>query len=256
MIAMPMQRALYPADWEAISRSIRERAGWRCEACGVAQGTSLIGASGKPYDVVLTVAHLNHEPADVRPENLRAWCQTCHLRYDVEHHKRSRARHRHEAQLGAGQLGLWDAPPSSTPPTQPVRAQHSRSRTAENARVATPQPPQRSRSRAQHTQDAEPSESQYSASGGGLAVEALRAEPLVWGAWPGAEEPLVVLGDAGEAAQRRWVFAGPMACGKELLGVLLAPWEQRAERERVALRWVAIERVRRVMTVGETREGE
>jgi hypothetical protein len=32
--------------------------------------------------VVLTVAHLNHDPADCRDENLRAGCQLHHLRYD------------------------------------------------------------------------------------------------------------------------------------------------------------------------------
>lgn len=36
--------------------------------------------------IVLTVAHLNHEPADCRPDNLRAWCQRHHLAYDQEHH--------------------------------------------------------------------------------------------------------------------------------------------------------------------------
>lgn len=82
-------------------------------------------------------------------------------------------------------------------------------------------------------------------------------EPLVWGAWPTAEEPLVIVsdgvsdgdgaGDSGSESARRWVFVGPFACGKELLGVLLAPWEQRSERERVEQRWVAIERVRRVI---------
>lgn len=32
---MPMKRKLYPPDWNAISRRIRERAGWKCEQCGV-----------------------------------------------------------------------------------------------------------------------------------------------------------------------------------------------------------------------------
>jgi hypothetical protein len=32
--------------------------------------------------VVLTVAHLNHTSGDDRDENLRAWCQWCHLHYD------------------------------------------------------------------------------------------------------------------------------------------------------------------------------
>lgn len=39
--------------------------------------------------IVLTVAHLNHEPEDCRPENLAAWCQRHHLAYDLEHHQRN-----------------------------------------------------------------------------------------------------------------------------------------------------------------------
>jgi hypothetical protein len=33
--------------------------------------------------VVLTVAHLNHDPADCRDENLEALCQRCHNRHDA-----------------------------------------------------------------------------------------------------------------------------------------------------------------------------
>lgn len=41
--------------------------------------------------IVLTVAHLNHTPGDDRPENLKALCQWCHLNYDKDHHRESRA---------------------------------------------------------------------------------------------------------------------------------------------------------------------
>jgi hypothetical protein len=40
--------------------------------------------------VVLTIAHLDHQPENCDPENLRAWCQRCHLTYDIEHHRQSR----------------------------------------------------------------------------------------------------------------------------------------------------------------------
>ena len=33
--------------------------------------------------VVLTVAHLNHDPSDCRDENLEALCQRCHNRLDA-----------------------------------------------------------------------------------------------------------------------------------------------------------------------------
>lgn len=36
--------------------------------------------------IVLTTAHLNHDPTDCRPENLAAMCQRHHLQYDQRHH--------------------------------------------------------------------------------------------------------------------------------------------------------------------------
>lgn len=76
----PENRARYPADWKRISLAIRERANQRCEACGA--------ANGEPHPVtgsrvVLTVAHLDHQPENCTPENLRAWCQRCHNAYDA-----------------------------------------------------------------------------------------------------------------------------------------------------------------------------
>lgn len=44
-------------------------------------------ADEQPLVIVLTVAHLNHQPEDCRPENLAAMCQRHHLAYDAEHHK-------------------------------------------------------------------------------------------------------------------------------------------------------------------------
>lgn len=41
--------------------------------------------------VVLTVAHLNHNPRDNCDGNLRALCQSCHLNHDRLHHKDTRA---------------------------------------------------------------------------------------------------------------------------------------------------------------------
>ena len=38
---------------------------------------------GNPVKVVLTVAHLDHMPENCDPQNLRAWCQRCHNRYDA-----------------------------------------------------------------------------------------------------------------------------------------------------------------------------
>lgn len=41
--------------------------------------------------VVLTVGHLNHVSGDDRPENMRAWCQWCHLNHDLAHHHETRS---------------------------------------------------------------------------------------------------------------------------------------------------------------------
>jgi hypothetical protein len=91
--------ALYPKEWKAISAAIRARSGGRCKCageCGLhherrceeTQASAAKWAHGK---IVLTVAHLNHNPADCHPENLKAMCQRCHLRYDRELHQRHSA---------------------------------------------------------------------------------------------------------------------------------------------------------------------
>lgn len=88
----PSERERYPANWREISARIKKRAGNRCEgvpgqpACGAQQGqrhpiTQAI--------VVLTVAHLDHQPEHCEDENLRALCQRCHNRYDQKHRQRN-----------------------------------------------------------------------------------------------------------------------------------------------------------------------
>ena len=106
---MPISRenaARYPADWRAISLRIKDRARWRCEGipgqptCGAANGERhpITGAV-----VVLTVAHMNHQPEDCRAENLRALCQRCHNRYDQSHRQKNAARTR-RVKRGIGEL--------------------------------------------------------------------------------------------------------------------------------------------------------
>jgi len=61
----------YPEDWETIAGLVKDLAENCCEACG------------HPHDYpsghVLTVHHLDDDPANNRIENLVALCQRCHL---------------------------------------------------------------------------------------------------------------------------------------------------------------------------------
>ena len=55
--------------------------------------------NGQPHPVtgskvVLTVGHLDHDPMNCARENLRAWCQRCHLTYDAALHARNAKRTR------------------------------------------------------------------------------------------------------------------------------------------------------------------
>lgn len=87
--------ARYPVDWPEISRRIRlERAAGRCECqgeCGHDHGGRCPEVNGQSHTVtgspvVLTVGHITHQPERSADEDLRAWCQRCHLAYDQPHH--------------------------------------------------------------------------------------------------------------------------------------------------------------------------
>jgi hypothetical protein len=94
---MPIKREnyhLYPGgsphskEWKAIGVRIKARAGHCCEGCGVANYAPHPITGSR---VVLTIAHLNHDPTDNAAANLRAWCQKCHLGYDGPHHQANAA---------------------------------------------------------------------------------------------------------------------------------------------------------------------
>lgn len=122
----PDQRELYPKNWREISLRIRERADNCCETCDAPNGAYIVrdkanlenwrlahepdfleGYEPDAIKVVLTVAHLNNDPADCRDENLRALCQLHHLRLDAQYHAsnaaRTRQRKQTEAAKDAGQ---------------------------------------------------------------------------------------------------------------------------------------------------------
>jgi len=103
----PENRHRYPPNGRAIRAAILERADDRCEQCGIpnrawrnnatGQWTEDVGLADawmldgdKITRIVLTVAHLDHAPEHNDPANLRAWCQRCHLRWDVDRHRQTR----------------------------------------------------------------------------------------------------------------------------------------------------------------------
>ena len=52
---------------------------------------------------VLTIAHLDHDPTNNNPDNLRALCQQCHNRYDQKH-RQANARQTRRARKAAREL--------------------------------------------------------------------------------------------------------------------------------------------------------
>jgi len=87
-LTMPMIRSLYPDDWESIARDVKERADWKCQACG-----KQCRKPGEPFDThknTLTVHHIDHCPENCSQDNLIALCAPCHLRADAQHHARTR----------------------------------------------------------------------------------------------------------------------------------------------------------------------
>lgn len=131
---MPIKdKSLYPANWKDISRHIREdRAGNKCEWCGVANhaigardktggwhdhdgignmqsdaGFALFGPYPKIITIVLTVAHLDHNPGNNDESNLAALCQRCHLTHDrPEHIKNAKVTRRAKRLTSTGQLEM------------------------------------------------------------------------------------------------------------------------------------------------------
>lgn len=97
----PENRDRYPKEWPAISARIRARACDRCECTGECGRRTHTGrcpnlqglpAYGTGSIVVLTTAHLDHQPENCADSNLRSMCQGCHLHYDRKHHAETRRR--------------------------------------------------------------------------------------------------------------------------------------------------------------------
>ncbi|MFD7590663.1 hypothetical protein ACFV84_35095 [Kitasatospora sp. NPDC059811] len=113
----PENRHRYPTNWPDISLTIKQRGGWQCECLGECGRGTHPGrcpnrhgapAYGTGSTVVLTTAHLDHQPEHCDPANLRAMCQGCHLHYDRDHHRETAAATRRAAREEAGQLTFFD----------------------------------------------------------------------------------------------------------------------------------------------------
>lgn len=120
----PENKHRYPADWPQIRQRILQRARYCCEWPGCTAHHRTLGywrgqafvhlpralrdaGVDKPCTVacvegplkiilvVLTIAHLDHQPENCADDNLRAWCQRHHLSYDAAHHAVTRYRTRH-----------------------------------------------------------------------------------------------------------------------------------------------------------------
>lgn len=106
----PENRHLYPSNWKSeIRPAILRRATNCCEKCGVANDTRVRRESRLGFRmvrIVLTIAHLDHDPRNCAPENLAAWCQKCHLDYDREHHMRNAAATRRERKAAGNLPGI------------------------------------------------------------------------------------------------------------------------------------------------------
>lgn len=116
---MPLNYSEYPADWEQIRERILIRAKNNCEKCGL-KNHSIIYKYDRSYildgdrlhlnsllevypkrialkklkltEIVLTIAHLDHDKTNhqVTDDRLAAWCQRCHLLYDLSRHINNR----------------------------------------------------------------------------------------------------------------------------------------------------------------------
>jgi 5-methylcytosine-specific restriction endonuclease McrA len=122
----PENKGKYPKNWKGVRESILERARNECEFCRLRNGEMVLrGSRGdckvyarvgpwddfvrmaetgeilvwseehcewqdRPVKVVLTIAHLDHDPGNNSPQNLRALCQRCHNSWDAEHRAETR----------------------------------------------------------------------------------------------------------------------------------------------------------------------
>jgi 5-methylcytosine-specific restriction endonuclease McrA len=75
---MPIDYKKYPPNWKTeIRPRILKRAEHKCEFCGIEN----YAINPRGSKVVLTIAHLDHDPENwnVTDDRLKALCQKCHF---------------------------------------------------------------------------------------------------------------------------------------------------------------------------------
>jgi|HubBroStandDraft_5_1064220.scaffolds.fasta_scaffold96376_3 hypothetical protein len=109
---MPCNYKDYPPNWKEIRKRILERANNKCENCGVPNNAYIYRYGKNKWDfmpeghkadvmaldgfkftkIILTIAHLDHDKRnnEISDDRLRAWCQKCHLSYDLPRHIENR----------------------------------------------------------------------------------------------------------------------------------------------------------------------
>jgi len=99
---MPIDYKDYHPEWKTrIRPDILKRADNKCEFCDIPNySTNVRGTK-----VILTISHQDHNKDNNDYENLKALCQACHLKYDMDRHVANRKRNQ-EAKKNKSQLTL------------------------------------------------------------------------------------------------------------------------------------------------------
>lgn len=125
---MPCDYSLYPQNWKAIRQRILERAGHKCEQCGVLnyayreKGTdnwttdplaaiAETNCTGAQFTrIILTIAHTCNDTRCEDETHLLALCQKHHLQLDAKHHTRNAAKTRFRKN-NVNQFSLFEKQP-------------------------------------------------------------------------------------------------------------------------------------------------
>ena len=128
VLVMPIIRARYPKNWDSLALQIKHEAKWCCQQCQrpcrqpseplatfqqrverwrQAQTPQPAKYEVAPRRYLLTVAHLDQQPSNQDPINLKALCTVCHLQFDSQF----RAKQRRLKAEFLGQLCIDDAWP-------------------------------------------------------------------------------------------------------------------------------------------------